>query len=274
MKLKKSYFVFGSLYLASTFTLAAEGLENILVTGSHMQVATKDLSSSVSILDDDFLRATNKRNVLDVLRTVPGLLVEELGGPGGLTAISVRGGESNFTLVLVDGVQLNDPTNTRGGSFDFSNIDMASIERIEIVRGPQSALYGSDALAGVINIITRRSSETHQQRVTAEWGEDEYRHVAAGATGSFGDLGYSVQLSKRDSGEPVEGSERDNEEAMVGLDWSPSEGHELQIDYRYLDGERSTFPEQSGGPEFAVIRNLDQNSYTDETLAASWGWQV
>ena len=88
--------------------------------------------------------------------------------------------------MLVDGVELNDPTNTRGGSYDFSNLDMSSIERIEIVRGPQSAIYGSDALAGVINIITLASSDTHKQRVRAEVGEDDYSHYAASATGERG----------------------------------------------------------------------------------------
>ena len=168
MKIIKSLFCYGGLAILTSHSLAAQELENVLVTGTYVPQPMADLSSSVTVLDREFLQVTNKRTVADALRTVPGLLIEELGGPGGLTAVSIRGGEANFTLVLVDGVELNDPTNTRGGSYDFSKLDMASIERIEIVRGAQSAIYGSDALAGVINIITLRSTETHQQRVRAE----------------------------------------------------------------------------------------------------------
>jgi len=254
--------------------LAVQELEDVLVTGTYTPLPDANLSSSVTVLDQEFLRDTNKRTVADVLRTVPGLLIEELGGPGGLTAVSIRGGEANFTLVLVDGVELNDPTNTRGGSYDFSNLDMSSIERIEIVRGPQSAIYGSDALAGVINIITLASSDTHKQRVRAEVGEDDYSHYAASATGSAGDLGYALQVARRDSGEPTQGSTRDNDIANLSLDWSGSDVHELYAHYRYLNGKRTSFPEQSGGPEYAVSRELDKNDYNEYSLGGGWGWQI
>lgn len=252
----------------------AQELEHVLVTGSYSPQPATNLSSSVTVLDQTFLRQINKRNVADALRTVPGLLIEELGGPGGLTAVSIRGGEANFTLVLVDGVELNDPTNTRGGSYDFSNLDMASIERIEIVRGPQSAVYGSDAMAGVINIITLRSTTEHRQRARAEWGEDDYSHYALSATGSVGEIGYALQLAQRDTGEPTEGSERDNDVANLALDWSSPQAHKLRAHYRYLDGKRKSFPEQSGGPEFAVSRDLDKNSYTEYSVGGGWAWQV
>ena len=255
-------------------TLAEGELETVMVTGTYSPMQSGSLSSSHTVLDQEFLRSTNMRSVADLLRTVPGLLIEEAGGPGGLTAVSIRGGEANFTLVLVDGVEVNDPTNTRGGSFDFSNLDIASVERIEIVRGPESAVYGSDAMAGVINVITRRPTERHQQRLTAEWGEDDFRRYSVGATGSSGDLGYSLQIAQWDSGEPTEGSERDNDQAGIGLHWAPSNEHNLQLNYRYLDGKSKTFPEQSGGAEFAVSRELDHTDYTDETLGASWGWQI
>ena len=274
MKIIKSLLCSGGLAMLTSHSLMAQQLENVLVTGTYVPQPMADLSSSVTVLDREFLQVTNKRTVADALRTVPGLLIEELGGPGGLTAVSIRGGEANFTLVLVDGVELNDPTNTRGGSYDFSNLDMASIERIEIVRGAQSAIYGSDALAGVINIITLRSTDTNQQRVRAEWGEDDFSHYVVSATGSAGELGYALQVARYDSGEPTEGSERKNDEANIGLDWAPAEAHELGLHYRYLDGKRKSFPEQSGGPEYAVSRELDHNDYREYSVGANWGWQI
>jgi vitamin B12 transporter len=92
--------------------------------------------------------------VADILREVPGLAVNRSGGVGALTQIRLRGAEASQTLVLIDGVEANDPAS--GSAFDFAHLLTADVERIEIVRGPQSALWGSDALAGVINIITRR----------------------------------------------------------------------------------------------------------------------
>jgi iron complex outermembrane receptor protein/vitamin B12 transporter len=246
--------------------------EDVLVTGTYTAMPLADLTSSVSVLDAATLRALNKRSVADMLRTVPGLLVEEQGGAGGLTAVSIRGGEANFTLVLLDGVPVNDPTNSRGGGFDFSNLDPGSVERIEIVRGPQSAVYGSDGLAGVINVITRRGQEGHQQQLRTEFGDHDYENYRVSASGQLGTLGYAASLARRDEGEAVEGSTRKSDIASVRLDWEPTTGHMLHASYRYLDGERTSYPEQSGGPGYAVIDDLDDSDYTDKTMAL--GWQV
>jgi iron complex outermembrane receptor protein/vitamin B12 transporter len=246
------------------------GVEQLVVTGTFVPAPLTELTSSVSVLEVETIEALQKRNIADLLKTVPGLLVEEQGGSGGLTAVSIRGGEANFTLVMIDGVALNDPTNTRGGGFDFSNLNIASIERIEIVRGPQSAIYGSDALAGVINIITRRGEAGHQQRLRAEWGEYDFARYSFSATGALGDIDYAISLAQRDDGEPVAGSIRDNDEASVHLDWSPWDKHSFSLDYRYLDGERQSYPEQSGGPEYAVIDDLDTSDYRDQTLSGAW----
>lgn len=243
-------------------------METVLVTGSHLPQA--ELTAAVSVLDAPTIRALNKRSVADLLQTVPGLLVEQQGGPGGLTAVSIRGGEANFTLVLLDGVPVNDPTNTRGGSYDFANLDPAVVQRIEIVRGPQSAVYGSDALAGVINIITRRNEGGHHQQATAEMGEKGYNNQSLTAFGNTQTLHYGVNLTLRDDGELTPGSTRQTRGADINLDWQALEAQLISIAYRYLDGERGSYPEQSGGPEFAVSDKLDRGDYTDETLALSW----
>src|SRR5690606_22683476 len=124
--------------------------EELIVTGSYNPVSNEQLSSSVSVINQEQLLQLSSHNLVDALRHIPSLWVEEQGGPGGVTSINLRGSEANHTLVLLDGVQLNDPTNTRGGAFDLKGINIESIERIEIIRGAQSAIYGSDALAGVI----------------------------------------------------------------------------------------------------------------------------
>ncbi len=185
-------FTLAALLAAAVSAAPDPALENVLVTGTL--APQEALTSSVSVLDAQQIKALNKTTLADVLRTLPGLSVEQQGGPGGLTAVSIRGGESNFTLVLVDGVAVNDPTNSRGGSFDFANLNPNMVDRIEVVRGAQSAIYGSDALAGVINIITRRPQAGHHQEVYAEWGEHDYSDVGVSALGSAGDFNYTLAV--------------------------------------------------------------------------------
>lgn len=248
--------------------------EQVIVTGTHSPLAATQVSSSVSVIDRTTIAQLNKTNLADVLQTVPGVLVERQGGPGGLTVASIRGGESNYTMVMVDGVAMNDPGNTRGGAFDLGNINVDSIERIEIVSGPQSAIYGADALAGVINIITLRPQDGHQQTLSAAGGDEGYQHIGLGASGKTDQFDYSLQFRARDSGEPVEGSEAEDNEANLRLGWQPNDAHYISVSYRYFDGERSSYPEQSGGPLFATSPELDFTDYTDESAALTWQYQV
>ena len=263
--------VIGATVMAATVRAAPE-LEDVLVTGTY--APQQALTSSVSVLDAQQIALLNKTSVADLLKTLPGLLVEEQGGPGGLTAVSIRGGESNFTLVLIDGVPVNDPTNFRGGSFDFANLDPGMVDRIEVVRGAQSAIYGSDAVAGVINIITRRAVTGHQQSATAQWGEHDYYTLGASALGTVDDFNYAVQLASRDDGEPLPGSTRDNDSANIRLGWQPSAQQSLAVGYRYIKGDRSSYPEQSGGPAYALFDALDNSDYKQDTVSFEWRMQL
>ncbi|GAB5453212.1 MAG: TonB-dependent vitamin B12 receptor BtuB [Halioglobus sp.] len=246
--------------------------EELVVTGSYAPESA--ITASLSVLDDADIAAANKRSLAGLLQTLPGLLVEEQGGPGGLTAISVRGGEPNFTLVLLDGVAVNDPTNSRGGGFDFANLNPALVERIEVVRGAQSAVYGSDAVAGVINIITRRPQVGHRQSVTLEAGEDDYRDIRLDARGREGNLDYTVALASRDAGEPLPGSSRDSDSANLRLEWRPGFRHAFNLGLRYLEGDRTSYPEQSGGPLLAQSDELDRADYRDTVYSARWRMAV
>ena len=111
--------------------------ERVVVTATRL--AGKD-GGNVAVLDADMIAARNPGSVVDILRDLPGVFVQQSGGRGSVVSIFTRGAKPNFTLVLLDGVKANDPTNTRGGSYDFSTLDMNDIERIELVRGPASAI--------------------------------------------------------------------------------------------------------------------------------------
>jgi vitamin B12 transporter len=247
--------------------------EEVVVTGTYSPVTGEQLNSSVTVVDREELLALSSHSLVDALRQVPSLWVEEQGGPGGITAIALRGAESNHTLVLLDGVQLNDPTNTRGGAFDLNNINIDSIKRIEIIRGAQSAIYGPDALAGVIHIITLEPTDKFQHQLSATTGEDGYKTGSFASSGKIDNFGYAFKLQSKDAGEPITGSTAENKEALAKLSWE-KDAHHLDFSYRYFDGEKTSFPEQSGGPLFAQSRDLDESEFTDQNAALAWLYQV
>jgi vitamin B12 transporter len=125
----------------------------VVVTATSTPLALGRVPASITVLDGAALRAQGLTHVADALRQVPGMAVVQSGSFGAPTALFTRGGESDFTKVLVDGVPLNDP----GGALDIGLLTLDDVERIEIVRGPSSVLYGSDAVAGVVQIFTHRA---------------------------------------------------------------------------------------------------------------------
>jgi len=125
-------------------------LEEVVVTPTRIPTPRAAIPASVTVLSGDDLRARGIHQVLDALRDVMGAAVVQVGGFGGLTSLFVRGGESDYVAVLLDGVPLNQP----GGAVDLANLTTENLERIEIVRGPASVLYGSDAMTGVVHLIT------------------------------------------------------------------------------------------------------------------------
>ncbi|MDA2934385.1 TonB-dependent receptor, partial [Acidobacteria bacterium AH-259-D05] len=131
--------------------------EQVIVTATRTETPTSLLGNSVTIITAEEIEAQKATNVEEVLRNVPTLNVAQVGGRGSITSVFLRGGESDYTKVFLDGIPLNQP----GGAINLSNLSTANVDRIEIVRGPQSALYGSDAISGVIQIFTKKgTSET------------------------------------------------------------------------------------------------------------------
>src|SRR5881392_871191 len=131
-------------------------LGTVVVSASKVPRPAATLSQAVTVLSGDDLRARGVTRLSDALREVPGASLVQSGSYGAVTSLFLRGGESRYTKVLIDGVPVNGP----GGFFDFSHLTTDNIDRIEIVRGPSSVLYGADAASGVIQIFTRRGSGT------------------------------------------------------------------------------------------------------------------
>ena len=166
---------------------------DVVVTATRLQTPEKKVGSSVTVVSGDELVRTGKAFVLDALESVLGLSTVRNGGPGAAASVSVRGANSEHTLFLLDGLELNDPINP-SRSYDVSHLPLSRVDRIEILRGPQGLLYGSDALGGVVNIITR--SGRGRPSLTLSSSADTLSSLAADVSlaGSGGKTDYAVSL--------------------------------------------------------------------------------
>ncbi|ETR76268.1 TonB-denpendent receptor [Afipia sp. P52-10] len=170
---------------------STQTLSEVVVTADRTPSPLERTGSAISVVDGATLATTNSASLVDALRSVPGIDVSETGGPGGTTSVRLRGANTGQTLVLIDGVRANDPSNA-SGDFDFSMFAPGSIERIEVLRGPQSALYGSDAIGGVVNIITRKGSGPARASATIEGGSYGTASGMGAISGSQGPWSYAV----------------------------------------------------------------------------------
>ncbi|HUG00780.1 MAG TPA: TonB-dependent receptor [Longimicrobiales bacterium] len=163
----------------------------ITVTALRMAVPRVAVPLNVSVVEGADLRARGVRSLAEALDDLPGITVVETGSFGGTTSLFVRGGESDYTRVLIDGVPVNSP----GGGLDLAHLTVENVDRIEVVRGPSSVLYGSDAVAAVIEIHTREGSGPPTVDARARAGSFGTVDVAASVAGGRGRLSYSASVS-------------------------------------------------------------------------------
>src|SRR3954470_15006040 len=184
------------LFAADGTTPVPPSQPEIVVTGSRVAAPPEELGANVTVLSRGDFDVQKPAKLADILRRVAGIHIDQVGGRGGTGSLYMRGADPNYTLVLVDGVRVNDPTNARGGSFDFSTFDIADVERVEIARGPYSAVYGGDALAGVINIVTRHAArEQTQGSIDAAAGAFDTREFSLNAGGPAGNGNWNLGAS-------------------------------------------------------------------------------
>src|ERR1700736_5135805 len=167
--------------------------EEIVVSATKIETPINEIGSSVTVITDKEIERDQERTLPDVLRTVPGLNVVQTGGPGGKTSVFTRGTNSNHTKVLIDGVDANDPS--QDGVFDFGQVLTSDIARVEVLRGPQSSLYGSDAIGGVINIVTKGGEGPPRFTGTLEGGWFDTFNQSASASGSISAFNYSFNVA-------------------------------------------------------------------------------
>ena len=178
---------------------ADEPLQNVIVSATRIATPATQVGSSVTVITAQEIAAEQLRTVSEVLQLVPGLNVVQSGGPGGQTSIFMRGTNSNHTKVLIDGIDVGDPSNA-GATFDFGQLLAADIERIEVLRGPQSGLYGSDAIGGVISITTRSGKGPLNIAGSVEGGTFRTNNETLALSGSADQFQYAANVEHLHAG--------------------------------------------------------------------------
>jgi vitamin B12 transporter len=238
----------------------AKKLEPVVVTATKVETPQERIGATVTVITEDEIRTYNYDRIEDALRTVPGVDIQRQGSVGKVTDIRIRGAGSNQVQILVDGMRVKSPTL---GLADLSELSLDAIERIEIVRGPQSTLHGADAIGGVVNIITKKGDGPFRGGVSFEGGSYDTFRETASIQGAY--QGFNLNLS----GSRLDASGRfDNDDTAqtafagrVGYDF-PWKG-ELTITGRYSQLDlglpiNSTFP--------TVVFDPNQQSQTESYL--------
>lgn len=167
--------------------------ENVVVVATRVATPVSQVASSVTVITAADIEARQQRSLPDVLRNVPGVNIVQTGGAGGQTSLFLRGSNASHTKVLVDGMDIGDPA-TPSGAADISKFLSGDIARVEVLRGPQGALYGSDAIGGVVNIITTTGEGPLKLSGSAEGGSFDTFNQSASASGASGGVSYAVSL--------------------------------------------------------------------------------
>ncbi|MCM8812901.1 MAG: TonB-dependent receptor [Candidatus Omnitrophica bacterium] len=252
-------------------------LGEVLVTATRTETYSAQVGAATTVLDADALRRSGKTSVVEVLRDIPGVSITQNGAQGGVAYVQMRGAKSGHTLVLIDGMEVNDPTNI-DRSFDFAHLTLDNVERIEIVRGPQSTLYGSDAIGGVIQIITKKGAGDPAIGVSAEAGSHRTFRESAAVRGAAGVFDYAVAASREDSAgisKASGGSEEDNYRnitvsSRAGV--SLAEAGTVTLFNRYSDAEADIdYDAYMDDPNYTTFsRQWDNKVQWQTELSDSW----
>ncbi len=219
--------------------------ETLVVSAAQIDQPLSRIPDSVTVIPGSEIDAKQQFTLAAALRSVPGLTLQQNGGPGTVTSLFTRGGESDFTLVLVDGIRVN----SFGGGLDLSQVPLHDVDRIEVLRGPQSALYGSDAIGGVIHIITRSGGPPSAQ-AQIEAGSRDMRRAAGTTTGEVNGLRWQVGANyfqdagftgTAANGESVSNDDAQETQASGSIGWRHStRGSDVQASMQYVDTDRGS----------------------------------
>jgi len=251
----------------------------ITVVGATRVPTPEDqLGTSVTVITGDQIEQKQRRTLPEVLLDVPGLNVVQNGSPGGTTSVFIRGTNANHTKVLVDGIDVSDPSSA-DGSFDFSQLLASDIDRVEVLRGPQSGLYGSEAIGGVVNIITKKGSGPPRATASIEGGSYGTFNQTAGISGSQARFNYNANIAHHRTtntqvtpsdlvppGVPINDDFYNNTTYATKLGANLTDNFDIGVVARYIDTDLRNTSDQPGvGPEPIRSDNTNHELFTRGT---------
>lgn len=192
--------------------------EKVVVSASLGGALAPEVGSSFTVVSSDEIQNQGAETVADALRNVEGVSINRTGQMGAVTSAFIRGGNSNYNLVMIDGIPMND----FGGGFDLAPLPTEGVDQIEVLRGPQSALYGSNAIAGAINLVTNQGEGSPHFDFSGEGGSYDTYRLTTGGEGLTHGFGWSYNLSRVSTSGPVIDDSYRNQTSFVSLSYSRS----------------------------------------------------
>ncbi|HSM77694.1 MAG TPA: TonB-dependent receptor plug domain-containing protein, partial [Bryobacteraceae bacterium] len=244
----------------------------VTVTGVPMPLATE--SASVSLIPQEEIETSQAGDAAELLGQSAFVNVEQQGGDMAFTTMTVRGGKPNQVLVMIDGIPVNDLSNLLGGAFDFSSLALSNVERVEMVRGPMSSVYGSEAVSGVVNFITKRGARPATWTLDDGFGSFGAAQASGANRGAAGRMSYAVDAALSRIGEQTgnDGASLYTGDADLNV---PVDARRVwTLVSRYATRHANEFPTGSGGSEYAVNRAAETDRTGDLVAGSSWQHQV
>lgn len=272
-----------TLALAAAFPASAQTSANelppVVVTSTRQETPVNQQLSDVTVLDREQIEQAGQSSLAELLGRQAGVEFTTNGGPGTNTSVFIRGANSNQTVVLIDGVRVGSATS---GSANFSRLPLSQVERIEILRGPASSLYGADAIGGVIQVFTRKGSGAPRVNASAGYGTYGTYEVNAGVQGGTDMISYNVQAGHYESkgfsslrNPAASGYNRDkdgysNDNASANFSIRPSIGHELGVNLLYSSGQSQYDTTPAAADHVNDQDQINYSAYSRNKLTHGW----
>jgi iron complex outermembrane receptor protein/vitamin B12 transporter len=245
----------------------SQNVENMIIAGTHIENNLSMNAIPSITINKDAIDALATNSIADVLRGEAGIDISQQGGAGGLTFLSIRGGDPNFVVIMIDGVKVNDPTNSRGGAFDLASIDPALVESIQVFYGGFSSVYGTDALSGVVSIKTKgyQPGEIGQVSLTVSADKSIGASVRL-ATPVLDIAELNVSASVQNGDDSTFSDDFKRKQLITSIQSYANSNTQWQVGGFYSEGESASFPEDSGGDRLAIIRTPETREYTQNNF--------
>jgi outer membrane cobalamin receptor len=222
--------------------------EQVVVSASLGGALGPEVGSSVTVVSHYEIKDQGAETVADALRNVPGVAINRTGQMGAVTSAFIRGGNSNYNLVMIDGIPMND----FGGAFDLAPLPTDGVDQVEVLRGPQSALYGSNAVAGVINIVSEQGNGSPHFNFSGEGGSYDTYRLTTGGEGLTDGFSWAYNLSRVSTQGPVIDDSYRNQTSFVSLGYSRSPRRKFVVHF-FGDAGRALFPGPWGSDPYDLF---------------------